>query len=40
LSRSIVSSHGGRLWAENVAAGGATFHLTIPEWQGDARNPI
>jgi two-component system sensor kinase FixL len=40
LSRSIVSSHGGSLWAENVPAGGATFHLTIPEWQGDARNPI
>jgi two-component system, LuxR family, sensor kinase FixL len=39
LSRSIVSSHGGRLWAENVPTGGATFHLTIPEWPCDAVPP-
>jgi len=35
LSRSIVSAHGGRLWAENRDGGGATFHCAIPEWQGD-----
>jgi C4-dicarboxylate-specific signal transduction histidine kinase len=30
LSREIVTAHEGRLWAENLAAGGAAFHLTIP----------
>jgi two-component system, LuxR family, sensor kinase FixL len=37
LSRSIIRAHDGRLWAENHAAGGATFHFTIPEWERDAR---
>jgi two-component system, LuxR family, sensor kinase FixL len=37
LSRSIIRAHGGRLWAENRAAGGATFHFTIPEWESRAR---
>jgi len=35
LSRSIASAHGGRLWAENRATGGATLHLAIPEWRRD-----
>jgi two-component system, LuxR family, sensor kinase FixL len=35
LSRSIVFAHGGRMWAENRAAGGATFHFTIPQWKVD-----
>jgi signal transduction histidine kinase len=30
ISRSIVESHGGRLWAEDHALRGATFHLTLP----------
>jgi two-component system, LuxR family, sensor kinase FixL len=34
LSRTIVMAHGGRLWAENQATGGAAFHCTIPEWKG------
>jgi C4-dicarboxylate-specific signal transduction histidine kinase len=37
LSRSIVVAHGGRLAAENQTRGGAMFHLTLPEWKGDAR---
>lgn len=30
LSRMIVNAHGGRLWAENDASGGAIFRFTVP----------
>jgi phosphoglycerate-specific signal transduction histidine kinase len=30
VSRSIVEAHGGRLWAENMKTGGATFNVALP----------
>ncbi len=30
ISREIIKGHGGRIWAENNPAGGATFHFTLP----------
>jgi PAS domain S-box-containing protein len=34
ISRSIIEAHGGRLWAENDAAGGAIFIFTLPTATG------
>lgn len=31
ICHTIVSAHGGRIWAEVNASGGATFHFTLPQ---------
>jgi PAS domain S-box-containing protein len=36
ISRSIVQAHGGRLWAENSAEGGAMFRCVLPTAQQTA----
>ncbi|MHC4876915.1 MAG: PAS domain S-box protein [Planctomycetota bacterium] len=33
ISRSIIETHCGRMWAENNSQGGATFRLTLPTTQ-------
>ena len=30
VCRSIIAAHGGRIWVENGADGGAEFHFTLP----------
>ena len=30
ISRTIVATHGGRLWGENNPDGGATMHVVLP----------
>lgn len=30
IAKALIEAHGGRIWAENAAAGGACFHFTLP----------
>lgn len=35
ICRSIITAHGGRVWASNADARGATFHLCMPSLSGE-----
>ena len=34
VSRTIVRAHGGKIWAENDAEGGAVFRIVLPAVPG------
>jgi signal transduction histidine kinase len=36
ISRTIIETHGGRLWAEPNAGPGVTFQFTLPAYSGGA----
>lgn len=40
ICRTIVESHGGRMWAEAAPEGGMIFHITIPAAHDAANPPI
>jgi PAS domain S-box-containing protein len=40
ISRSIVESHGGHLWAKSHDGRGATFHLTLPAAPAETNHPM
>jgi K+-sensing histidine kinase KdpD len=39
ICRSIINAHGGRLWADVNAAGGAVFQFTLPIAGKELTNP-
>ena len=40
ISKSIVESHGGRIWADGDGGYGATFHFTLPAAPAETNPPV
>jgi signal transduction histidine kinase len=40
ISKSIVESHGGRIWANGDCGRGATFHFTLPAASAETNPPV
>ena len=40
ITKSIVESHGGRIWANGDGGCGATFHFTLPAVAADTNHPV
>jgi PAS domain S-box-containing protein len=40
ISKSIVESHGGRIWANGDGGRGATFHFTLPAASAETNPPV